>query len=78
MQGQIKTIEKIDAVWDRIRHEAEAITRAEPAMGAFIFSSILAHDTFETALDSPSWRSAWAMRIWGRYRRAGLPGRAGG
>jgi serine O-acetyltransferase len=50
MQGQIKAVEKIDAVWDRIRHEAEAITRAEPAMGSFIFSSILAHDTFETAL----------------------------
>ena len=50
MQGQVKTIEKIDAVWDRIRHEADAITRSEPAMGSFIFASILAHDTFETAL----------------------------
>ncbi len=50
MQGQVKTVEKIDAVWDRIRLEAEAITRAEPTMGGFIFSSILAHDTFETAL----------------------------
>jgi serine O-acetyltransferase len=50
MQGQVRNIEKIDAVWDRIRHEADAITRAEPALGGFIFSSILAHETFETAL----------------------------
>jgi serine O-acetyltransferase len=50
MQGQSKTIEKIDAVWNRIRSEAEAITRSEPLLGAFIFSSILAHESFETAL----------------------------
>lgn len=50
MQGQVRTIEKIDAVWNRIRHEADAITRAEPALGGFIFSSILAHESFETAL----------------------------
>jgi serine O-acetyltransferase len=50
MAGQIKAVEKIDAVWDRIRSEAEAITRADPALGAFIFSSILAHNSFETAL----------------------------
>jgi serine O-acetyltransferase len=50
MLGQVKTIEKIDAVWDRIRSEAEAIARAEPSLGAFVFSSILAHDSFEDAL----------------------------
>jgi serine O-acetyltransferase len=50
MPGQIKAVEKIDAVWNRIRSEAEAITRADPALGAFIFSSILGHDSFETAL----------------------------
>jgi serine O-acetyltransferase len=48
--SNIRPIEKIDAVWDRIRGEAEAITRAEPALGAFIFTSILAHDSFEAAL----------------------------
>jgi serine O-acetyltransferase len=50
MKGQVKTVEKIDAVWDRIWSEAEAITRQEPALGSFIFSAILAHDSFETAL----------------------------
>jgi serine O-acetyltransferase len=45
-----KVIQKIDAVWDRLRGEAEAITRGEPALGGFIFSAILAHDSFESAL----------------------------
>ena len=45
-----KTVQKIDAVWDRVRSEAEGITRAEPALGGFIFSAILAHETFESAL----------------------------
>jgi serine O-acetyltransferase len=50
MQGQVRTVEKIDAVWDRIRSEAEAVTRQEPSLGGFVFSSILGHDSFETAL----------------------------
>jgi serine O-acetyltransferase len=50
MAGQIKAVEKIDAVWTRIRSEAEAITRADPALGSFVFSSILGHESFETAL----------------------------
>jgi serine O-acetyltransferase len=41
---------RIDPVWDRIRHEAEDAVRAEPALGGFIYSSVLAHDSFETAL----------------------------
>jgi serine O-acetyltransferase len=43
-------IEKLDPVWNRIRREAEDAVRAEPALGGFIYSSILAHDNFETAL----------------------------
>ncbi len=45
-----KNIEKLDPVWDRIRREAEDAVRNEPALGGFIYSSILAHDRFETAL----------------------------
>jgi serine O-acetyltransferase len=44
------TIEKLDPVWDRIRREAEDAVRNEPALGGFIYSSVLAHDSFETAL----------------------------
>ena len=49
-QTNTRVIEKIDAVWDRVRGEAEAIARTEPALGAFVFSSILAHGSFEEAL----------------------------
>jgi serine O-acetyltransferase len=48
--GNVKPVERIDAVWTRVRDEAEAITRAEPSLGGFIYSSILAHDSFEAAL----------------------------
>jgi serine O-acetyltransferase len=45
-----KAVEKIDPVWDRLRREAEDAVRAEPALGGFIFSSVLSHDGFEEAL----------------------------
>ncbi len=45
-----KPVEKIDPVWDRIRSEAEEAVRQEPALGGFIYSSLLAHESFETAL----------------------------
>jgi len=45
-----QSVERIDPVWDRIREEAQDIARQEPALGGFIFSLILNHDTFEGAL----------------------------
>ena len=45
-----QSVEKIDPVWSRIREEAEEIARKEPALGGFIFSLILNHDSFEEAL----------------------------
>jgi serine O-acetyltransferase len=50
MRQATKTVQKLDPVWDRIRGEAEEITRREPALGGFIFSSVLNHDSFEKAL----------------------------
>ena len=44
------SVEKIDPVWSRLREEAEAIARHEPALGGFIFSLVLNHDSFEEAL----------------------------
>jgi serine O-acetyltransferase len=44
------SVERLDPVWGRIRDEAEDIARQEPALGGFIFSLILNHDTFEQAL----------------------------
>ena len=43
-------IDKVDPVWARIRVDAEDIVRREPEVGTFIFSSILHHDTLETAV----------------------------
>jgi serine O-acetyltransferase len=45
-----QSLERLDPVWSRIRDEAEAIARQEPALGGFIFASILNHDSFEQAL----------------------------
>ena len=48
--AKTQSLERIDPVWGRIREEAEQIARHEPAMGGFIFSLVLSHDTFEGAL----------------------------
>ena len=46
----VLTVEKLDPVWDRIQKEAEEAVRHEPALGGFIYSAVLAHDSFEVAL----------------------------
>lgn len=45
-----QSLERLDPVWSRIREEAQEIARQEPALGGFLFASILNHDTFEKAL----------------------------
>jgi len=40
----------VDPVWAHIRREAEEIVRSEPELATFIYSSILHHDTLETAI----------------------------
>src|SRR5436853_821794 len=52
-QQQLKSahkLDKVDPVWRRIRDEAEEVTRREPELSSFIYSSILHHDTFEAAV----------------------------
>ncbi len=39
-----------DPIWSAIREEAEAVMRAEPALGSFIFATILSHDRLEDAV----------------------------
>jgi serine O-acetyltransferase len=46
----VTAIDKLDPVWARIRSEADDTVRREPEVGTFIFSSILHHDTLETAV----------------------------
>jgi serine O-acetyltransferase len=43
-------LDKLDPVWARIRDEANDIVQREPEIGTFIYSSILHHDTLETAV----------------------------
>jgi len=50
-QSQAKpVVEKVDPVWARIRSEAEEVARREPEFAAFIYSTILHHDTLEAAI----------------------------
>ena len=48
--GNAKVVEKLDPIWNRLRGEAEDIARAEPALGGFVYASVLAHDSFDDAL----------------------------
>lgn len=41
---------KVDPVWARIRTEAEEIVQREPELATFIYSTILHHDTLESAV----------------------------
>ena len=66
MRQAAKTVEKLDPVWDRIREEAEAIARHEPALGGFIFSLVLNHESFEEALTH---RLAQRLGNAGHWRR---------
>jgi hypothetical protein len=51
----------VDPVWDRIRTEAEEITREDTSLGGFIFTSVLNPGSFEEAC-ATGWRSGWATR----------------
>lgn len=43
-------IKSYDPVWSRVRREAEQICAAEPALGGFIYASVLSHDRLEDAI----------------------------
>src|SRR6202140_2020499 len=50
-QHQVRpALDTVDPVWARIRREAEEIVRREPELATFIYSTILHHDTLETAV----------------------------
>jgi serine O-acetyltransferase len=50
-QQQAKpALDTVDPVWARIRREAEETVRREPELATFIYSTILHHDTLETAV----------------------------
>lgn len=46
----LEKLRSVDPLWDRIRNEAEEAVRAEPLLGGLIHSSLLHHDSVESAL----------------------------
>ncbi|MEZ5842309.1 MAG: serine O-acetyltransferase [Hyphomicrobiaceae bacterium] len=40
----------LDPIWTALRDEAETAIRAEPALGGFIFATVLSHDRLEDAV----------------------------
>jgi serine O-acetyltransferase len=49
-QNAKPVLDKVDPVWARIRREAEEVVRHEPELTTFIYSTILHHDSLETAI----------------------------
>jgi serine O-acetyltransferase len=43
-------LDRCDPVWDRVREEADAIVRRDMALASFVISTILNHDTLESAV----------------------------
>ncbi|MCJ7788477.1 MAG: serine O-acetyltransferase [Methyloceanibacter sp.] len=43
-------IKSYDPVWSQIRHEAEEVNKAEPALGGFVYATVLSHTRLEDAI----------------------------
>jgi serine O-acetyltransferase len=43
-------IKSYDPVWSQVRREAEEISAAEPALGGFLYASVLSHSRLEDAI----------------------------
>ena len=43
-------VERCDPVWTRVRREAEEVMQREPALGGFVYATILHHDRLESAV----------------------------
>jgi serine O-acetyltransferase len=43
-------LQSVDPIWTQLRSEAEAAIAAEPALGGFIFATVLSHDRLEDAV----------------------------
>jgi len=43
-------LQTVDPIWASVRQEAEEAMAAEPALGSFMFATVLSHDTLEDAV----------------------------
>jgi serine O-acetyltransferase len=48
--GSSDDLARVDPVWDRVRVEAETAMRQEPALGGFLYATILHHHRLEDAV----------------------------
>jgi serine O-acetyltransferase len=48
--AQRATIASVDPIWVELRQEAEEVARSEPALGGFIYATILSKDRLEEAV----------------------------
>ena len=46
-------IAAVDPIWATLREEADAVVRAEPALGGFVHATVLAHDRLEESVCHP-------------------------
>jgi serine O-acetyltransferase len=50
MKTAMSKVQVVDPIWARIRAEAESAMNAEPALGSFIFATVLSHPLLEDAV----------------------------
>ena len=43
-------VQIVDPIWTQMRSEAEAVMKAEPALGSFVFATVLSHQALEDAI----------------------------
>ena len=48
--AQKPQITSYDPIWSQVRREAEEISAAEPALGGFVYATVLSHDRLEDAV----------------------------
>jgi serine O-acetyltransferase len=48
--SRVQEMPSVDPIWEAVRREAQAAADNEPALGAFIFSTVLAAETLERAI----------------------------
>ena len=49
-KAQKSAIASYDPIWSQVRREAEEISVAEPALGGFVYATVLSHDRLEDAV----------------------------
>jgi serine O-acetyltransferase len=49
-QSAVGKVQSCDPIWDAVRSEAEQAVRTEPALGGFIYATVLSHERLEESI----------------------------